>query len=340
MQEMNPTAPPPPDAVLMQLLMGKVPSFCLGAIARLGVADHIADEPASVEEIAKSSGTHAPSLYRVLRILSAFGVFQELPGRQFSLAPAGRLLRSDAPHSLRNMAVMQTDSWSVQSYLQLPHSIRTGGDGTTKAFGKNTFELFRDIPDQAQTFHAAMTDFTAVAVSALEGMFDFSPFRRLADVGGGHGILLRGILARTPGLEGVLFDLPEVVAGAPDAPRLSKQGGSFFERVPDGCDAFLMKNIIHDWDDGSCRRVLALMRDVLAKTAPENGRVFVYDMLVGDEPGPTFAKLLDIEMLVNTSGGKERTKAEFDELVGAVGMEIAAVHPTRGPLCLIEIRLS
>jgi hypothetical protein len=184
-----------------------------------------------------------------------------------------------------------------------------------------------------------MTNFTAILVQAVLPVTDFSAFKRMADVGGGHGVLMREILKGFPNLQGVVFDLPEVVSGAPASERLSVESGSFFDKVPSGCDAYIMKNIVHDWDDESCRRILSLMRDELAKAAPETGRVFLVEMVVGDGPEPTPAKLLDMEMLVLTRGGKERTEGEFAELFAAAGLKLVSVKPTHSPVCLIEARL-
>ena len=331
--------PPPPDAVVFQLLFGKVTCFALGAMARIGIADHMSETPQAVAQIALASGTHAPSLYRVLRMLASFGVFAEAPDRKFALTPVGQLLRTDARGSLRYMAIMNTDQWTVEGYRHMDHCIRTGGDGVTAAFGKHAFDLFRDIPDQAQNFHHAMTNFSALLVEAILPAVDFSGFRRMADVGGGHGVLLRSFLHRFPDLLGVLFDLPEVAAGAPPADRLSIESGSFFEKVPAGCDAYIMKHIVHDWDDGSCRRILSLMRDELAKTAPEHGRVLLAEMVIDNNPEPSPAKLLDMEMLVCTVGGRERTEAEFAELFASAGLQLVSIKPTHSPVCLIEARL-
>jgi hypothetical protein len=350
--ENNPLTPagaapaPPPDAVMMQFLFGKMITFALGGVARLEIADHLTGEPKTAEALAASTSTHAPSLFRVLRMLASVGVFEHHPGERFALTPVGQLLRADAPQSLRNMIIMMTDDWSMTAWQQMAHCIRTGGDGVTAAFGKGAFDLFREIPEQAETFHRAMTDFTGIVVQALLQVADFSRFRRLADVAGGHGVMLGAILGKFPQLEGVLFDLPEVVAGAPAKgylkgveERVTIEGGSFFERVPSGCDAYIMKHIVHDWDDGSCRRILSLMRDALSVTAPESGRVFLFELVVPESPGAAPAKMLDMEMLVVTKGGTERTAAEFTELFASAGLRLRSITPTPSPMSLIEAEL-
>lgn len=333
----------PPDAAVMQLLFGKMLSFSLTAVARLGIADHLNEEPRDVEDIARDTATHADSLYRVLRMLASAGVFTEAPARHFAINPAGRLLQSNDPRSLKNMAVMFNDPWQVQSYARLDECIRTGTDGVTLEFGKHAFDLFVDIPEQAANFHRAMSSFSGMAAGALLEVADFSRFRRIADCGGGHGILLSRILDKFPDLHGVLFDLPEVVSGASGAGyfhhlegRVAFESGSFFERVPEACDAYIMKHISHDWDDESCRRILSLMRDQLLQTAPDSGRVFLVEMVVPEGPEPAPAKMLDIEMLVCTRGGRERTAADFRHVFESAGLTLVGITPTPSPVCLIE----
>jgi hypothetical protein len=244
---------------------------------------------------------------------------------------------------MRDMAIMFSDPWQLRSYAQMDECIRTGADGVTLAFGKHVFDLFHDIPDHAANFHRAMTSFSGAAAAALLEVADFSRFRRLADCGGGHGLLLSRILEKFSSLHGVLFDLPEVVSGAPAAghfrnseDRVAFESGSFFERIPDGCDAYIMKHIVQDWDDESCRRILSLMRAQLVKTAPGMGRVWLCEMVAPEAGGPSPAIMLDIEMLVCTRGGKERTAAEFAQLFKSAGLRLVSIAPTHSPVCLIE----
>ncbi len=333
----------PPDALITQLLFGKTMFFCVSAVARLGIADHISETPRAVEDIARDTATHAPSLYRVLRLLVSVGVFREGPPRHFALTPASQLLQSGHPRSLLDMAVMLADPWVLSSYTRLDQCLRTGTDGVTLEFGKHVFDLFHDIPDQAANFHRAMNSFSSASSAAVLEVADFSGFRRLADCGGGHGMLLSRILEKFTSLHGVLFDLPEVLAGAPAAghfrdseDRVDFEAGSFFDRVPEACDAYIMKHIIHDWDDESCRRILSLMRAQLVQAAPSKGRVFLCEMTVAGMQEPSPAKMLDIEMLVLTRGGKERTAAEFTELFESAGLKLVSITPTHSPVCLIE----
>lgn len=279
------SAPPPPMQVI-QMIFSRHISAGISVIARLGVADHLGSEPVPVEQIAREVEAHAPSLYRVMRLLASAGVFNEHPGKRFSQNALSETLRTDAPVSTRNMAIMSGDEWAVRGMGNLTHCVQTGEDGIADIFGKNVFKYFNDHPDQARTFHGAMTDFSKFAGDEICNAYDFSGIRKLADVGGGHGLLLASILKRNTQLRGIVYDLPEVVSGAVGQPhareyadRLEFQSGSFLEDVPLGCDAFIIKNIIHDWSDEICIKILKNMKERL----PENGRVLVCELVVRSE---------------------------------------------------------
>jgi hypothetical protein len=329
-----------PQAAMMRLLFGKQLTASLGAVARLGVADHMSDEPQPVEDLAAKVGADAPSLYRVMRMLAAFGVFREEKGKRFALTPVGLVLQTDAPGSMRYTAMMLGDDWAIKAYAHITDSIRTGGDAFTAAFGKQVFEWFADHPEKAETFQRAMTNGSANAAQAILSAYDYTVIKRIADIGGGQGFLLASILNRYPAMQGVLFDLPEVAAGVPPerlaecGGRLTVESGSFFERVPQGCDAYMMKHILHDWSDEHCRTILRLVREQL----PRDGRLLVYELVLSDDPGPTPAKMLDIEMLVMTVGGRERTPEEFSDLFGSAGLKLERIVKTPGPICVIEGR--
>ena len=328
----------PPQLAMMQLLFGKQVFYALSGLARLGVADHMDGVPRPVEEIAAKAKAHAPSLYRVMRMLAGFGVFREGAPRQFALTPMGELLRSDAPGSMRYTAMMFGEEFSTRAYEHIAACLRTGTDGVSEAYGQPIWEVLAERPKQCESFQNAMTAMSGVAAKGVVEAYDFSGIERLADVGGGHGVLLASILRAYPDMQGVLFDRPEVISSVPKdqfagcEDRIALEAGSFFERVPDGCDAYLMKYIVHDWSDAHCRTILDLMRAKL----PPQGRVLLCEMVVTGEPGPTPAKLLDIEMLVMTVGGKERTREEFAALFAASGLRLDRIVPTSGPICVIE----
>jgi len=243
MTDQPPQSAPPPPMAMMQLLFGKQLTYSLSGVARLGVADHMDGTAKPVDEIASKCGAHAPSLYRVMRMLAGFGVFKEGAPRHFALTPVGALLKTGAPGSLRYMAMMFGEEFSTRAYEHIAACLRTGGDGVSEAYGKQIWEVLAERPGQCETFQRAMTNSTSVAADAIVEAYDFGGIKRLADVGGGHGLLLASILRRYPEMQGVLFDRPEVVASVPKDQfagcdgRIAIEAGSFLERVPDGCDA-------------------------------------------------------------------------------------------------------
>jgi hypothetical protein len=333
----------PPDAAFLQLLFGKHIAYSLSAVARLGVADHINGAPEAIETLAAKTNAKPELLYRVMRLLGTVGVFDELPGKRFALTPVGELMKTSSRGSLRHMAIMFGDPWSASAYAHITDCLCTGRDGVTLEYGKHAFDLFADHPDWAENFHRAMIDYSSTTAAAVLKSYDFGGIRRLADIGGGHGMVLAAILAQYPDMQGVLYDLPNVVTGAPATSHFEKckdririEAGSFFERVPAGCDAYILKHIIHDWDDEHGRQILRLIREEL----PEDGRVLLCEMVVPDEPGPAPAKMLDIEMLVLTPGGKERTEAEFHELFESAGLRLSQIVRTETAMCVLEGRLN
>ncbi len=333
----------PPEAQLLNLMFGQTVFSCLGALAKLGVADHMSPtESIDVAALAAAAGAHEPSLYRTLRALSGLGVFMQT-GRAFQLTEVGALLRTDHPRSLQRLNSTWFDEWRHRAYEHFAETLRTGTNGVELAYGKHVWDYFNDKPDQGQTFNEAMTSFSRASGAAILGVFDFSGIKRLADVGGGHGLLLASILRKYPDMQGVLFDRAPVIDEARAAGhfaglegRIGFEAGSFLESVPTGCDAYVTKHIIHDWHDEGCIKILQLMKDQL----PADGRVLVCDMVVNETPEPSPAKLLDIEMLSCTVGGKERTEQEFAELFAAAGLRLERIVTTQGPVCVIEGRVA
>jgi O-methyltransferase len=326
-----------PGATLMQLLFGKQITYSIAAVARLGVADHMSALPVSIELLAEKTDAHTPSLYRVMRMLASVGVFRQTE-RQFALTPVGELLRTDQKNSVRYRAMLRGEEWTTRAYEHFADCVRTGLDGVTKAYGKNLFELLAERPAQADVFHRAMTDSSAVSSQAILEAYDFSGIGKLADVGGGHGSMLASLLRQYPHMQGVLYDLPDVVLTVPMNQfagcegRIRIESGSFFERVPQNCDAYVLKHIIHNWSDDDGCKILTLVRDQL----PAHGRVLICEMVIQNDPGPTPAKMLDIEMLVMTVGGKERSPEEFRDLLSSAGLRLGCIITTPSPLYVIE----
>jgi SAM-dependent methyltransferase len=331
----------PPQALLMSLITGRFMTQSLGVVAELRIADQLEDGPLDADELARRTGAHGPSVYRLLRALSMVGLFTEHEGQRFSLTPAGELLRTDAPGSLAGMARFMSQGWHAQAWAAMPESVRTGEPGFIKAFGTPMFKWFVDHPTEAQIFHEAMTGFSGALAQAVLAAYDFSRFATIADIGGGHGTLLAAILAKTPGAKGTVFDLPQVVQGAQPilekagvAARCQTIGGDFFASVPAGFDAYVLKHIIHDWSDAAAAKIL---RQCAAGLNP-GGRVLLVEMVVPPPGVPSFAKMLDLEMLVMTEGGRERTEPELRALFAESGLELERIVSTPAPVSVIEAR--
>jgi O-methyltransferase domain/Dimerisation domain len=324
---------------LMNLTAGKWVSKAIAVAAELGIPDLLKDRPRTAAEIARTASASKDGVYRLLRALASVGLFAETGHRKFRLTPLGRLLRTDSFQALGGYARFVGDQSTWRPWGELRHSVQTGEPAFDRVFAMPVFKYFAKMPESAAVFDAAMTSISTWESKAVVAGYDFSGINTLVDVAGGHGLMLATILKANRKMRGILFDLPHVVAGATAllqsagvADRCEIVSGDFFASIPEGSDAYIMKHIIHDWSDEHCRTILKLMRDKL----PPDGRVFVCEMVVTDEPGPTPAKMLDIEMLVLTVGGKERTKDEFAELFASSGLRLSRIVPTERPICVIE----
>ena len=325
---------------LHRLLNGFQITQAIHVAAVLGVADHVGQDSARpVAEIAADVGAHPDALYRLLRALAAIGLFREQSDRLFSLTPMGACLRTDSPHPMRPHAtfVGQQNQWNAWGHLL--HSVRTGENAFRAVHGMSSWEYRARHPEQNDIFNAAMTGNSRRIEEAVVASCDLGRCDRIADIGGGQGSLLAAMLQANTRLRGVLFDRPHVVAGAGPVlaaagvqDRCETIGGDMFESVPAGCDAYVMKYIIHDWDDAHCRRILHACRSAMTADA----RLIVIDRLLGPPNEDPAVKLADLHMLVGP-GGQERTLEEFTALFRAEGLRIAEVRPTRSPVSLLVL---
>ncbi|GEO08280.1 methyltransferase [Segetibacter aerophilus] len=328
----------PPPVQLMGMLFGFAASRAIGVTAELKIADLLKDGAKTSEELAQETGVHARSLYRVLRACASVGVYAEDNEKKFSLTPLAEPLRSDAPGSLRAFAEMIACDWQYQTWAELPYSVKTGKPSFEKVFGMSSFDYFWSNEKAGKVFNDAMTSNSAFSSVAVVNAYDFSPLAKLVDVGGGHGFLLASILAKFSNVKGVLYDTPAIVT---EAEKLLKEhdvtdrcetiGGDFFTSVPAGANAYIMKHIIHDWNDEQCITILQNCEKVMA----ENGKVLVVEMVVpeGNEPSP--AKFLDLQML-QFLPGCERTKEEYSVLFDKAGLKLSRIIPTMSPFSIIE----
>jgi len=323
--------------LLYQLIFGFFPAAAVYVAARLRVPDLLAEGPRSSEELAEATGTHAPSLYRLLRALAYLGILGETESGGFELTGVGELLRSDVPGSVWATSLLFGGEGVWRSWGELLSGVQTGEMVYKRIFGMEPFEDQARDPEQAAMFNRAMSEGTRQTAPGVIEACDFSRFGTLVDVGGGDGTLLAAVLTATPMLHGVLFDTAAGVAQAPErlaaagvADRCQVLEGDFFQGVPEGGDAYIMKSIIHDWDDERCVTILANCRQAMA----DGGRVLIIEPVVPARVEPSFAMLgtimSDLNMLLCT-GGKERTEAEFAEILGAAGLRLTGVAPTPPP---------
>jgi len=324
---------PNPSQQIMRLGFGFAVSQALRVIIELGIPDLLAVGEQSVDELATSTQSDADALYRVMRLLAAEGVFREVLPRHFELTEVGAVLRSD--RSGPRDFVRMINSEAYLAFEQLLHSVRTGKPAFDKVFGSPRFDWLSEHPEQAALFQRAMVALSQGSNEAVAEAYDFKPFTRIVDVGGGHGQLLSAILARNPNLSGVLFDLPSGVAAAHqavggDLPRTEFIAGDFFASVPIG-DIYVIKKVVHDWDDG---RAAVILRNCRNSMLP-NGKVLVAETLVPPGDEPNLIKGIDVVMLAVT-GGLERTEAQYASLFDAAGLRLERVIKTRGPISILE----
>jgi hypothetical protein len=329
----------PPNMELLQLVVGKWVNQALYAAAELCIADRLKDGPRPSAEVARECGANELATYRLMRALGNVGVLKESEGRVFSLTPVGELLRSDVSGSLRNFVRFTGYTPTWRAWGETVYSVRTGEPGFARVFGEDIFEWYAKHPDESTICDEAMTEFSTAESSVVADAFDFSRIRMLADVGGGRGYLLATILQRNREMKGILFDLPHVVAGAP--PLLNKEGvahrvrvesGSFFEAVPQGADAIIMKHVLHAFDDQDSSRILCKCHGGL----PSGGRILIVETVVPPTGQPGWAKLFDLEQLLLSPCGRERTEEEFARLLMVSGFRLTRVVQTGSLVSVVE----
>jgi hypothetical protein len=328
----------PPEVFLTQLAFGAKMTQALYVAAKLGIADLLSDGPLPVSRLAVCTRTSERSLYRVLRSLAGAGVFRETEPKVFALTPFADALRSDAPNSFRNGAIFMGEEWVWNVLGQMLYSVQTGEPAWGRVHGADTFEYLADNPNHLEIFNLAMTDLSVSTAPAIVEAYDFSSFKTIVDIAGGHGYLLAQVLKANPTISGVLFDVQQVIAGADVilekekvGERVRKVGGDFFESVPEGADAYMMKHIIHDWDDSRSIKILTNTRNAMAPRS----KVLIVESVVPEGNEPHYSKLLDLSMLV-LPGGVERTAEEYRELLADSGLRLTHIIPTKTALSIIE----
>jgi hypothetical protein len=334
---MNPG--PPPHAPILELTLATVLSRALFAVVQRGVPDLLAAGPLTPEEVAAKVGGHPIAMLQVLRALASVGIFTQGGDGRYGLSPVGETLVEGHPTAARDLVLTFGAPGFWTAVGEMPAVLETGRTGVQIAFGMSAFDYLRAHPDEEALFNRTMIAVHGGEPAAVAAAYDFSGVGTLVDVGGGLGTLLITLLQANPGSAGVLFDAPTVVdaaAGAVAAAglegRVSRVGGDFFAAVPAGGDAYLLSHIIHDWDVESCHTILRNCRDAMNP----GGRILLVEMVLPEGAEPHPGKLLDLIMLT-IPGGRERTAAEYAELVAPVGLRVGRVVPTMSPVSIVEL---
>ncbi|WP_456093738.1 methyltransferase [Mycolicibacterium rutilum] len=328
----------PSSVAILEMATGAWTTQTMYAAARLGLADQLAAGPASAAVLADRVGAHPDALYRLMRALASNGLLTHRPDDTFALTKVGEALRSDAPESMHDMVLFIGHQARWEDWGNLLHSVQTGEPSVLKLRGMSYWDYLEQDSELAQVFNDAMTATSGITNEVALSQYDFTNFKLIVDVGGGHGLLLSTILRRAPKARGLVYDLPSVVSGADAtfeaaglAERCSAEGGSFFDRVPGGGDAYVLKNIIHDWNDDDSVRIL---RNIRTAIAPD-GKLLLLEMVLPDRADAFIGFQLDLEMLV-TVGGRERTRDDFANLLRQAGFRLDRVIDTVAPVSIIE----
>lgn len=312
---------------LLVMLRGYCVTQIGAALAELGIAEALGDEPQQVSALAARLQLPADTLRRLLRAAVTAGLVTEAVPGEFAGTALSRVLRPDVPGSLHNFARTVAAPGHWLPWGRLATAVRSGESQAVPALGAPQWAYYRDHADEGRRFAATMSERTASQVAAVVECLDLSSRRRIVDVGGSEGTLLAALLASQPAASGVLFDLPEVV-GAVDAdrdPRIELVGGDFFAGVPDGGDLYVLKNILHDWSDADAVRILSSVRAAIT----DDGEVAVIELVLPDDGRPTMAHYVDVSMMV-TFGGRERTLPELEALFATAGFELVDARALTG----------
>jgi hypothetical protein len=320
-----------PQETMLNLIGGFWIARSIYLAAQVGVADVLDDQPKTIAQLAAATNTEPRSLYRLLRALASVGIFTEVSDHCFALTPLATTLKSDTPDSMRYAVLAQLGDDHSLGWSNGLHSLKTGEVAFNAAAGMPVWEYYAQHPEAGQVFSQSMTNMGNPISQAVAATYDFSQFKTIVDVGGAQGSLISAIVQSYPHLKGILFDLPEIIANVSVDDNIQPVAGNFFESVPSGGDAYLMRWIIHDWDDEKSSIILKNCHQAM----PHHSRLLLIESIIppGNKPSP--AKFIDLIMLL-MAGGRERSEAEYRSLLRSSGFEVTRVIPTPAMLSIIE----
>jgi hypothetical protein len=328
-----------PQQIMMNFVLGMPVSLMIGTAARLGIPKLLESGPATADVVARRTKTPPETTYRLMRALATLGVLTENAERAFALTPVGECLLPDRPGSFDALAQMNTTPFIAGAYFELPYAVETGKSAFSKHHGQGLFAWLAEHPAEQELFGRAMSTFSGMEMELVLGAYDFTNARHVVDVGGGHGMLLSRVLQAAPDAQGTLFDQPDVVARAKTsfvakelAARCEVIGGDFFQSVPSGGDVYLLKHILHDWDD---ERALRILKSVATAMKP-GSRLLVIEQGIAPPGVPNPGKVMDVIMLMLLDGGRERSAEEHAALFEQAGIRFEREIPTPGPITLFE----
>jgi hypothetical protein len=333
----------PPGLALYRISVGHYFSRALALVAKLGIPDLLEDGPRHYEDLAKAAATHGPSLKRVMRLLASIGVFKELDNGNFALTSLGELLRTRAPGSMRSMVLLFAGTGVQDAWKELEYCVRTGEPWFRRESpDADAFTTIAANPEQARVFDEAMATLAPLTAAAIAASYDFSAFRKLVDIGGGDGSLLIGILKAYPNLNGIVFDLPHAaekarvkISAAELQTRCEALGGDFFKGVPAGADAYILKHVMHDWNDELAGAILRNIHHAMAPHAKLLITEGVYPGNIDESDMARGSAANDVNMLVCT-GGRQRSAVEFHSLLASARFKLTKIIPTPARLSVIE----
>jgi hypothetical protein len=312
---------------------------CLKVAAELDIAGILKEGPKTLEELSRQTGTHDESLFRVMRALCSQGIFRLRNDGRYVNTQKSKTL-ADGKNSIRHLLLHHLGNVNLTPLNELSYTVKTGNSSFSKVHGKEVYEFLSEHPEESAVFDKSMTDLTNLAIEPLLSAYPFGKFKLIADIGGGEGLLLSSILCKFRNLKGILYDLPEGIRNAEAnlicfgvKERVTVLQGSFFDAVPPGADAYLLKNILHNWNDEKAALLLSNIKKVL----PPHGKILMIEMIIDEGNAPSYGKLVDIQMMASFETAKERTLKEFHLLANASGLRISRVVPTIAPVSILEL---
>jgi hypothetical protein len=324
-----------PNVILWEMIHQFWLAAGICVVAELGIADLLKKDSRTIEELASLTGTHEESLYRVLRMLASQGIFREVKGRRFISTPLATPLEED---QIRYLLLSHLTARHFQMFGDLMTTVRTGKSLAEQFEGNNLFEHLGMDEQRTDRFTRAMTGASKMQVATILSVYSFKRFSKIVDIGGGQGMLMAAILHRNEQCKGILFDIPKALIRAGEmieayslGERLEVVAGDFFKRVPGGGDLYIMKNVLHDWDDEAARKILFNVHAAMAQTS----RLLIIESVIDAGNKPSFGKMTDILMMV-AAGGKERTREQYEQILHQTGFRIRKIHRTISPHSIIE----